>query len=442
MAIRESGVFYDDSDAASFFADVMREDYLPGIIEALDNRNVLLNTMPMHDSKYEGKAWVREVHNGRSAGHSSIGPRGRIPLPDKQKYTKMKGVMRHHYGSIEVDDLMHEQGSGRATFATDVVDREIRGLTADMARQKNRMLHLDGSGRLAQCDGAVGASATVVCKLPQVPESPTTMVGMDPTYFLHAGMRVIVVDPAGPTIKAGASIASVDSATQITLDASITAADDDWICLQSDPANSSELISSSFKREPVGIAAHFSDGNPEYINAVDVSEHGMTAGRYQDVDATATANQFARATVLDNGGTLRPISEELLKSGMTKQHKGLGGKTDVMLSSYELQDAYGSLLVADRRFVNTKTFSGGWEGIDFEGKPWVRDRDCLPNRCYYVDWDALEYIKLREYSWQGRDGLVFRQVDGYDAWQAFVRGDWTTRTDVRNKLVLITDLQE
>lgn len=441
MVAAQAGAYFNDTSAGSFFTEILREDYQPGVIETLNNSNFLYNYLPRAQLQFQGKHWVFALHTGRSAGHSAIGPGGRIPDPDKQRYSRWRGPVRHHFGRIQLDAALEVSTGDRASFIASVMDSEIRGITEDMARQKNRMVHLDGSGRLAQVNGNVVASATVVVELPQVPESPTTMTGLNATHWLHEGMRIAFVDPAGPTIVDVALISSVDSATQITMDQVVTVDDGDWLVTNA-TADGTDRVSTGFKREPMGFAGIFSDTNPLCYDTIDDYESGTFAtDSFQNVDADDTANDFARAIIMDNGGVKRPPTEMLLIRAMTAATRKNNAMPSFLLSAPEVQDAFGELLLADRRFMNTTTLSGGWTALDFRGKPWVTDRDCLPNRIYVPDMGYVLMGSLEEYHWEQRTGML-QQLQDHDEYHARIKGRWNMVCTLRNKQLLITDLDD
>lgn len=436
-----AGVYYNDTAAGSFFSEILREQYQPGVIETLNNSNFLYQFLPRAGLMFQGKHWVFALHTGRSAGHSAIGPGGRLPDPGKQSYARWRGPVRHHFGRIQLDALTDLTAKGGdASFMASAMDAEIRGIVSDMDRQKNRMVHLDGSGRLAQVNGNVVASATVVVKLPQVPESPGTMTGLNATHWLHEGMRIAFVDPAGPTVVDADVIQSVDSATQITMAAVVTVDDNDWLCTNA-TATGTDRVSTGFKREPMGFAGIFSDTNPECYDTADNYDSSFTLDSFQNVDADDTSNGFARATIMDNGGVKRPPTEMLLIRTMTAATRRNNANISFLLSAPEVQDAYGELLLSDRRFMNTTSLSGGWTALDFRGKPWVTDRDCLPNRIYAPDMGYIAMGQLEDYHWETRTGML-QQLEDYDEYHARIKGRWNMVCTLRDKQTLITDLDD
>lgn len=435
------GVVFKDTSANSYFTQILRDDYQPGLIETLNHTNFLMDYLKPETPHVEGKLAVFGLHTGRSQGHASIGPGGKLPDPDKQRYDRFRMCMRHHYGRIQFDTISEEAGNTTAAAFVQMLDQEIQGLIADMARQQNRKLHMDGSGRLAEIvTGATGTVFTV--RLPQVDESPSTMTGMPATYFLQAGMRVLICTSAGGTPVA-TTISSVDSNSQVTFSGSVTVNSGDWIVLNTEATNT-DTNSSSYRREAMGIAGIVSDANPPYTDATDASALGLPAAgaHFQGVDAGAVANSHARSNVLDGGGTPRPLTEAIIQQGLTRARKVNNAEVDLFLSSMELQDAYGATLLTDRRFMNVMKLSGGWNAVDYKGIPWVTDRDCLSNRLYVLATRWIVKLMLSNYHWLTTDGNMFHRLENYDSFQATFVGRWTLGCKNRNKQTLITDLSE
>lgn len=447
------GVVYRDVSAGSFFTEVLRDNYEAGMVETLNNTNFLYNRYRPVAPHIEGKLWVRSLHTGRSAGHSSIGPGGKLPDPDKQRYARFAGPMRHHYGRIQLDTISEEASASEVASFAQALDKEITGITNDLTRQQNRMMHMDGSGRLCEFVSGtttVGSARVLTVRLPQVDESPGTMTGMPATYFLHAGMRLAVFTAAATPVtgtdlvaEGALVITSVDSDTTFTCDITdaFVGGAGDWMCLNTENANL-DRNSSSYKREAVGIAALFSDANPPNIDDLEVTAFGVLKNAFQNVSAAVVSNVFARANILDGGGVSRPPTEKLLKGALTRAKKVNSANVSLMTSSMELQDRYGAELLTDRRFVNTKALSGGWTSVDFEGIPWVTDRDHLPNRLCYHDESVIRKYTLSEYKWLHKGDSMFIDLQDYDAFQARIAGRWTMACDDRSKLTMLTDLLE
>jgi len=442
MVAPQAGVYFNDTSAASFFSQILREDYMPGVIETLNNSNFLFNYLPRGGLTFSGKHWVFAVHTGRSAGHSAIGPGGRIPDPDKQRYSRWRGPVRHHFGRIQLDALIEKVAApGDASFIASVMDSEIRGITDDMARQKNRMIHSDGSGRLAQVSSNVTALTAVPVILPQIPESPGTMTGLPATHWLHAGMRIAFVRDDTDAIRDQNTILSIDSDTQITMDAAVTVVSGDWLCTNVVATGNDSVVSTGFRREPMGFAGIFSDTNPLAYDGEDNYDGGFAVDSFQNVDADDIANDYARAIILSNAGVKRTPTEMVIKRGMTAAERKNNSMFAFLMSSPEVRDAYGETLLSDRRFVNTMTLSGGWMGVDFEGKPWMTDRDCYPNRLYAVDMNHIKVGMLEDYHWEDRTGML-QQLQDHDEYHARIKGRWNTACTLRNKQLLITDLED
>lgn len=441
MVSPQAGAYWPTSSfsSASFFDQILREDYQPGVIETLNNTNFLYGYLPRAEMMFEGKHWVFALHTGRSAGHSAIQPGGRIPDPDQQRYARWRGPVRHHFGRIQFDAALEQTTGSRASFIASVVDSEVNGLIDDMTRQMNRMCHGDGSGRLAQVDGAVTSSSTVAVKIAQIDEDADTMTGLPATHFLHAGMRIMFVTTGGAADDQGV-IASVDSDTQITLEGNVTVADSSWLCTNATAAGT-DLPSSGWKAEPMGFAGIFSDENPPAYSTYDNYDGNFTTDSFQNVDATDVSNDFARAIIADGSGAKRPPSEMVLIRAMTAGERKNNSNISFMMSAPEVRDAYGELLLSDRRFMNTTSLAGGWTALDFRGIPWVTDRDCYPNRIYCADMEHIKVGQLEDYHWEDRTGFL-QQLQDYDEYHARFKGRWNMVCTLRNKQILITDLDD
>jgi hypothetical protein len=443
------GVRFDDGSADSFFTNMLREDYRPGVIDTLNNTNWLWGYLGRPDFHVEGKHWVHGIHTGRSAGHGAIGPTGALPDPDSQKYGRWRGPMRHHYGRIQFGTVVQEASASAVASFMQALDGEIRGLTEDMTREQNRFLQNDGSGRLGECNNAGEELLELTVRLPQINESPGTMTGMDATNWFRVGQRLLILasgtgnPTSASTIRGATTVTGITSATTlaVTTLGAIGIVVGDWIVINSSASNTTDDISSGYRREPMGLSGILSDANPAAYDTEDAYETAFNTDSFQNIDRGPAGNDFADANVLDGGGVSRPPHEMLIQTALTRARKTNNSNVDVMYSSLEQIDAFGALLLADRRYMNTMRLSGGWNAVDFAGIPWMGDRDAYPNRISFLDTQHLPIYELQGYDWEERDGL-FKRLPDHDMFQSMFRGRWNLVCTIPNKQTILTELTE
>jgi hypothetical protein len=91
-----------------------------------------------------------------------------------------------------------------------------------------------------------------------------------------------------------------------------------------------------------------------------------------------------------------------------------------LLSNYNIRDKYVSLLVADKRFVNTMTLDGGFKAVDFNGIGLVPDPQCKRSTIWYVVPEAMQILRTSDFDWAEKDGAVLSRVANKDAYEAYM----------------------
>jgi hypothetical protein len=158
-----------------------------------------------------------------------------------------------------------------------------------------------------------------------------------------------------------------------------------------------------------------------------------------------TVEPVWKSEVDSNGGTNRPLSEGLMIN-MADRIRSNGGKVTAIFSNLGVRRAYFNLLTAQRQYVNTKEFTGGFSGLAFTTDageiPFVVDIDCPKNRQYFVNEDELTLYREGDWSWMNRDGSQWQRVIGYDAYQAIMYQYSEIGCHRRNTHGVITDVTE
>jgi hypothetical protein len=93
----------------------------------------------------------------------------------------------------------------------------------------------------------------------------------------------------------------------------------------------------------------------------------------------------------------------------------------VLLTSIPDKNAYGDVLMNMKRIVNDMSLAGGWKAIEAEGYAMVSDADAPVGKIRFLnlnDWAlGSPNGQIAPTLWSP-DGLVLRQVPGYDRWVA------------------------
>jgi len=400
----------------SNYDEALKINYLPAIREQLNNKTILLNTLTRNERDVSGKRWQVVAHYGRSSGVGS-GAETDLPTAGNQAYKNPYGTVAYHRGRIQVSGPVMAASRNDVGAIGRALDTEIKGITADLRKEINYQLFNDGTSIRAYVNGDPGTGTTLTL------DTPGTM-------YLYDGMIIDILgndDGDGATNDADVVISSVDSDTEVTVSAALDTSidDNDYVVRANSTDGAGVLPSDSY--EMMGLKGIVDDGT--YVTTL----HNLSRSDYAWWKCSTFDND-------DNSGTNRDLTLDLIQEAMTAVEKN-GGQVKMILSSPELRDAYASLLVSDKRFVNTLELDGGFKALEYSGTPWVADPDCPPNTVFFIDTDHLQIMQMSDWDWMDKDGAVLSRVSGSDAYEAVLYWYSELTTDKPRAHTFLRDVQ-
>lgn len=367
----------------AFFNAILKEDYLGPIREQLNNSTVLLRRLKRNEEDVGGRIASVPLHTGRNSGVGARADGGNLPVAGRQLHALAQYNCAYNYGRIQVTcPTIAASRKDKYAFVK-AVDNEIKGMVKDMKDDLNRQLFNDRSGRMATVtvqNGAAQATFTV-----------------DNPQYIQTGM---VID----NIRAGAfratrTVTAVNRATGvITVDATYPGAGEVGVA---------DIIvrSGNFGLEMMGLGGIVSNTN---------TFDGQFVG---GLNRALPQNGFWHANVLANSGAARPLTLDLMQTGFDASEIE-GGEVSLIITSYEQRRRYLALVKADGRFVNNLKMDGGFEALDYNGKPLVVDRHMRPGSIFFLDEATLEIYRMSDFDWMDQDGSVLSRVPNMDAYEA------------------------
>ena len=364
-----------------------------------------------------GKEVIFDTHIGRNQGIGARGVREVLPTAGAQKYKQAHLYLTNLYGSIEVDGQLFEQAAEDYQAFINVVDNEIRGLKKDLAKDLNRQVYGDGSGKLA----VVSAQ----------PSSSTLTV--DSVNWLEEGMIVDIVDPTtGVKQQSGAAssieITAINETTNVitvtgtlgTFNTNISAGD--ILVRSSNGVN-------SFGKEWTGLGA--------IVKAT---------GSLHDIDPASYPIWKSTVETLGVPGTSTGTLTELALINLVQKVDKKGGDVDVMLASPGVFNAYWDLLQGLRQFTNGATLEGGQRAFSFDavGKPikFVSDYAAPKGTVYALSSKEIVVNRKKDWSWMDRDGSMWSRLADTDAYEARIFQYSQLGTYRRNAHAVLSNITE
>jgi len=394
----------------------LKEVYQGRIREQLNDEIVALKRITRSGSgvtnEVGGKYVTFPIHTRRNSGIGSRFESEALPTPGQQGHAAARVGLKYAYGGVQLTGQAISLSDTDAKAFAKALDNEVEGLKNDLKKDMNRQVYGSGNGAIGVATGAnTGAVAPVAdARLFQIGMVVDTQTG---TTVDNTGLIVASVDltPGANTVTftttPGTSLASADIIVR-----------------------SGSGVASGGNRELTGLAAIVSD-----------------SGTLYNIDPSTEPEW--KASVDDNGGTPRALSESLMIK-MTDAIRTKGGSTTLILQSLGVRRAYFNLLSQLRQTVNTQEFTGGFSGLAFttdNGEiPVVADTDAPLNKQWYINEDALTYYRDEDWHFIDKDGSMWKQVrdsnGDYDAYYARMVEYHELGTDRRNSHGLVDDITE
>ena len=390
---------------------ILKEIYQGRITDQLQNETVALKRIERSsDGVTEtvgGKYVDFPVRITRNAGIGARSENEALPTPYQQGYAAVHVPLKYIYGLVRLSgQVMSLADKNYQSFAS-AMDREMDGLKSDIQKDANRQVYGDGTGLMASVT-ADGANTVTV----------------DNIQYLEVGQQIdIRTRSNGTSVAADRQITVITAGTGYT--GTVTYSGADVAATANEGIYRMNNYASGTSREITGFG--------KIVAAT---------GALHNIDPATTAAWAA--SVLSNSGTPRALSEGLMIQ-MCDVVRIKGGKVSAIFTNLGVRRSYFNLLTQQRRYTDTKSFAGGFQGLPFNYGteiPVVEDIDCPPNRMFFLDESHLKVYQSKEWHWADEDGNVLKWVNGYDAFDAVLRKYWELATDKRNAHGLLSDITE
>lgn len=420
--------------------DIFKEFYLPGVRDILNSKRILTTYVRRNTEDVAGKEAVTALNIGRNVSPQHVAERGKLPDPGTQEYDRAIYNTMYYYGRILFTGPSSASSRNNRGAFLRAMDAEIRGLARDAQHNVNKDFFGDGSGRLARLTNVTGAPVYNL-------KDPGGFVNVGlGTQYIQKGDRVGLVNPAGAwadalfrSTGAGAftqEVTAVDYTNgTMTVAAEWTAdAANDLVVKCSEITSSATDIrlNTDYLHVPYGLAALVSDADP----------HSRTSGPNRQVGKIASSVNEWQSYIIDANGTPQPFSSDMLQQAMDGVDQIGDGQVQIWITTHGIRRQYLNELVANKRYVNTMELDGGFRALEYDGIPFVVDKDCTRGRLYGLDLDCLHMYMETDYEWMDADGSILHRLEDYDMYQATLYRYHQFGTDARNRLAGIFDIAD
>jgi hypothetical protein len=309
----------------------------------------------------------------------------------------------------------------RNAFVSNLEDQLKDGMERvkiDLERQYNG----DGSGILCLLETVAGAPTYGVYK----PVNETN--GGPGTMYLIEDMDVAVINPGTGAERGRATISSIDTdAEEIDLSAAVAgAAINDYLVLCNDVGATGVDQDNNYNAEAAGIKAVAKSGNS-----------------FENIDGAT--NRRWNATVMDNGGTARPVTEKLVRQLEARIKAKSGKKPNLLYSSEGISIELEDQLAGLRRFTGeSTTLPGGYEGVKIGKRTLLTGDMCVKGHLFALNTSAevAGMADLAKMGYVDLDGAKLHRTEGRHAYRADLWFPHEAIWFARNAVGVLKDLED
>lgn len=394
--------------------NLLKEVYEPDLHDQIESDTITLKRIERSSEGVThevGGKYVRfPLRVRRNHGIGARNENEALPIARTQKYENAYVRLKNLYGAIELTGQTFELADKNFQAFASVLDQEVNGMKEGLVKDTNRQVYGDGSGTLVTAT-AIGTTTTLIT---------------DNAQYMEEGMFVDVYTSADAVRVADVEVTDVvdngDGTSTVTFSPAAGAATAVGDYMTRDNSRNKELT---------GLGAIVND-----------------TGELYGVDP-ATTRVWA-ATIDDNGGVNRALSEGLMIGMVQKIKRKGGGYPTVGFASDGVMRSYFNLLVQQRRTTNTQEFTGGYRGLSFvtDGGeiPIVSDGDAPPGTLSFVNEKQIKLYEAGDWSFMDRDGSKWQRVinsaGSFDAYEAKLYKYAEIGTHRRNAHGQIRDITE
>ena len=390
------------------YANALKTSYLPKIREQLQMKVPLWDMIDKTGEGVAGDNITMQLRKGYNEGIGAVSEGGALPTAGNSTYAEAIVPTKELYGRLQITYKLMKASRNNAGAFERSLTSEMKGLSTNFAHNVNRMLNGDGSGVLARVDMTTPSTAL------EVDASYGRANDISGTQLFRTGMTVAIHSAkTGGSQRTGTpkiTAVTKNAGTplyRITLASLPTStADSDWIFRENSRGN-----------EFVGL-----------LGAIDADSATETyAQTYMSINRNTAGNEFFEANVVENAGTDRALTEELMQEAVDLADINGDGEISHICCDHFQMRKYESLVKGDRRFVTTtalKIAGGRKEKVvpTFDEKPILVDKHAVPGIMQFLDMSSLKLYLMNPSGpdWLDEDGSVLKNVTGYAAYEAIL----------------------
>jgi len=376
----------------SQFTDILHDFYIPGLINQFPYEVSLWGEMA--EKPVDGKRFEIRHELGTNQRARAVSERGLLPTAAGDIFDMGYDTTKYIYAPIDVTGPMLHETKGKRQFI-DLVSRRFRTTSDGLIQTLDRIMWLDGSGRIARCNGTATYDGTTALTTVtydggvsfNILDHMMVNFGTDTTDY-----EVVEVDhDGGVTFYVSGNCSGV-------------AVDEAYIY-------NSLGYESNLYREPMGIKGHVNSANPPAVSE-----------NYQNMDRTATGFSWLQAKMTNLAGVITTLAMKKFIDSIRRQSHQTPNK---FIMSEGVYNSWMLLLESKHQSVSTVVDKLGFTSLMYvyRGKAMkleTADR-CPTGYLYALNTEFLEKRVSRQLGWITDEGNPkMRMKDSYDIFVGYL----------------------
>lgn len=334
---------------------------------------------------WSGVQVQRPLKVRRNPGIGATSDGGALPAIGRQTTVQAVIAAKYNYLRFGITGPMISASKSNVGSFVRSASFELEEGYNDLKSDCNRQLSWDGTADLARTNTTVVGSTSVVIKGREDTEPAIKFIDVGMIFDIYTSTTLT---QSGVTVTAISGTPGAATAT-LTVDTAVSStANDIWV--RSGAGTSNEIQ---------GLLTQLDNGTSTLFS-VDRSSYVQTQGNVIFVTGDGTST-----------GVALPLSLSYLQQGEDEAERRGGRSINALYSDYASRRYYMKLLQADKRYVNTVQGDGGFASkdknyLEWNGKPWVPDKDC-PTRIFLLPDKFIEKYVLEEMAFADETGAMY-----------------------------------
>ncbi len=349
---------------------------------------------------WSGQQVIRPLKVRRNPGVGATSDGGLLPAIGRQTTVQAIIPPAFNYLRFGITAGMIEASKSDVGSFVRGASFELEEGYNDLKQDCNRQMSWDGTGTLALANAAAVGTPIVTLKGREASEPALKFIDVGMVLDIVSGSTLLL---AGVTVVSLASTATPGAATvAVTFDQPITCSTGD------------KFIRSGAQSQEINGLLYQLDGGTTTIYNVARASYVSSQGNVINVTSDGTTT-----------GTQLGLSLNYLQQAEDEAERRGGRNVNCIYSDFGSRRMYQKLLTADKRYVNTTKGDGGFSDasknyLEFNGKPWVADKDC-PQRIFFLPDKYIEKYVLAEMTFADETGSMYIAQSDADSLEVRIR---------------------